>query len=752
MNRERPNPLQLLERRGQTVWLDHLARGFVLDGDLKRLIRSDSVRGVIANLSVFEKAINVSGEYDSSIAKLLTRGDRTVADLSEGIAVEDVQRAADALRPVHDGFGGTDGFVGLEVSPYLARDTKATVVEVSRLWQEVDRKNLMVTVPATAEGLLAIEELISQGLSINVTLFSSLKDYRRVVEAYLSGLERCVASGGNPSYVASVASFPVSRLDAAVDAQIDRTLERVAEAGERTRLASLKGTVAIAKAKLIYQEYKQLFGDSRWACLAAKGAKPQRLLWTSIGIEDKSYRDVLYVEELIGPSTISAMPLSTLAAFRDHGKVRDSLEEDLSTAKRALAELEESGISLDAITTTLLDSSLKQATDAADKLHGTVARKRATLLGPAINPQQLSLSDELKRTLVESTEEWRVSGRSRRLWRRDKSVWTGADEDKWLGWLNSVSSVNIADYEEFSRRVRGKRFADAVVLGVGGTCLGSEVIAQALPNKRGFPQLRFLDSIDPAQVSAMEGKIDIARTLFIVSGKSGGHPAPDILNDYFYDRVASALGTGIMPGDHFVAVTDPGSSLEEAAINRQYARIFHGEPRIGGWYSVLSPFGLVPAAAAGISLRGLIGCAHTMVRSCGAEVPPHVNPGVQLGLAMALAGLNGRDKVTILCSRRIMSFAAWAEQLLARSTGEQGNGLVPIAGEPPGDPALYDHDRFFIDLHLEGDSEVIDSERLVALERAGHPVVRINIRSVDHIGQEFFRFELAAAVAGVILR
>jgi len=744
------NPVKALEKQGQAVWLDFLARGFVAKGELKKLIDTDGVKGVTSNPSIFEKAIGSSGEYDGAIGSALKTGDRPVADLFEHLAVEDIQRAADVLRPVYEHLKGEDGFVSLEVSPYLAMDTKGTIAEAKRLWKDVQRKNLMIKVPATPEGLPAIEHLTGKGLSINITLLFSQKVYVQVAQAYLAGLEKYVAAGGDPSHVASVASFFVSRIDSAVDKQLDEKIARANDPSEKERLAALKGKVAIANAKLAYQEYKRLFSGARWERLAAKGAKPQRLLWASTGTKNKDYSDVLYVEELIGPNTVNTVPPATLDAFRDHGKLRDSLEENVEGARRVLVELERSGISLDAITTELVKDGVRLFADAADKLYGAVADKRATVLGTGIDIQKLALGAGVEKAVEKSAEEWRASAKIRRLWQKDKSVWTSDDEHKWLGWLNSAAKADIADYEDYAQRVRGQNFSDAVVLGMGGSSLGPEVLAETFPKKSGFPKLHVLDSTDPAQVRAMEKAVDLSKTLFIVSSKSGGTTEPNVMKDYFFARVAQTIGAE-KAGHRFIAVTDPGSSLEKVAAKQGFARVFHGDPAIGGRYSVLSPFGLVPAATAGIDVRALIRHALAMMRSCGPDVPPHENPGVQFGLAMGLAGLEGRDKVTIASSRKIADFGAWAEQLIAESTGKDGKGLIPIDGEPLGDPAHYGSDRFFIDLRTESEADAEHEEKLAALEAAGHPVVRIVMKSIEHIGQEFFRFEMATAVAGAVL-
>jgi transaldolase/glucose-6-phosphate isomerase len=476
------------------------------------------------------------------------------------------------------------------------------------------------------------------------------------------------------------------------------------------------------------------------------------LLWASTGTKSKEYRDTLYVEELIGKNTVNTVPPATLDAFRDHGEVRDSLEENVEAAKQVLADLAKTGVSLDAITTELVKDGVKQFADAADKLYGAVAHKRAASLAGSIDAQKLALGAGIAKSVETGTEEWRATAKIRRLWQKDKSVWTGSDEDKWLGWLSSPSDekAKLADYGDFAKWVKSQGFTDAVVLGMGGSSLGPEVLAQTFAQVAGFPKLHVLDSTDPAQVRAMGAAVNIAKTLFIVSSKSGGTTEPNVMKNYFFAQVSEAVGAD-RAGGHFVAVTDPGSSLEKVAKTQKFARIFHGDPTIGGRYSVLSPFGLVPAAAAGVDLTKLLDLTLSMVRSCGPDVPPHENPGVQLGLAMGAAGLDGRDKVTILSSRKIADFGAWAEQLIAESTGKDGKGLIPIDSETLGDPAVYGKDRFFIDLRTDGENDATHDAKLAALETAGHPVARIVMKSIDHLGQEFFRFEMATAVAGSVL-
>jgi transaldolase / glucose-6-phosphate isomerase len=744
------NPLKSLAEHGQAVWLDFLSRGFIARGGLKKLVDDDGLRGVTSNPSIFEQAIGHSDEYDDAIGRMLEAQDRSVGEIFERLAVEDIKRATDVLRPVYDATHGADGYVSIEVSPYLAKDTAATIAEAKRLWHDVDRKNLMIKVPGTKEGLPAVRDLIAGGINVNITLLFAQSVYEQVVEAYLSGLEALAAKNGDVSKIASVASFFVSRIDTAVDNLLDEKIAKANDPDEKARLTSLKGKVAVANARLAYQRYKGLFAGERWKTLAQKGAKTQRLLWASTGTKNKAYSDVLYVEELIGPDTVNTIPTATMDAFRDHGKARDSLDANVAEAQRVLGDLGRAGISLDAVTDKLVDDGVRQFADAADKLLGAVAGKRDKFLDGKVAGQTLALGDALTKKVDAAAEDWRAHGNIRRLWQRDKSLWTGADEDRWLGWLDGVSADRIADYQAFAGEIRRDNFADAVLLGMGGSSLGPEVLAAVYGRRSGFPRLHILDSTVPAQIRAVDASLDPGKTLFIVSSKSGSTTEPNVLKDYFYKRVADTVGAD-KAGRHFIAITDPGSSLEKTAKEQNFRKVFFGTPSIGGRYSVLSPFGLVPAAVAGVDIAQLEQSTRTMMISCGADVPPSQNPGVMLGLALGMAARAGRDKVTILASPSLESFGAWAEQLFAESTGKNGKGLIPIAGEPLGPAGVYGDDRFFIDVALDGEVDAAHEGRLKALETASHPVVRIRQQSIEQIGQEFFRFEIATAVAGAII-
>jgi transaldolase len=364
------NPLQLLAEHGQSVWIDYLSRDLVHKGELERMMREDAVVGVTSNPTIFQKAISSGDSYDAQLAEVLET-ERDPKEVFLHLASKDVGDALDLLRKVWDKTTGRDGYVSLEVDPTLAYDTEATVAEAIRLHQLVDRPNLLVKIPATKPGLPAIEDMIAKGKSINVTLIFSLQRHGEVAEAYVRGLERLVAAGGDPSGVASVASFFVSR----VDTEADRRLEAIGG-----KALELCGKLAVANAKLAYRAYKEIFSGERWAFLESKGASPQRCLWASTSTKNPDYSDVLYVEELIGPMTVNTMPEETIRAFQDHGRVADTLERGVEEAEQLFAEIEQVGVDYDDVTETLEREGVEKFADSFAELLDGIRAKSGELL------------------------------------------------------------------------------------------------------------------------------------------------------------------------------------------------------------------------------------------------------------------------------------------------------------------------------------------------------------------------------------
>ncbi|HEY4907123.1 MAG TPA: transaldolase, partial [Candidatus Acidoferrum sp.] len=444
------NPLKALNAFGQSVWLDYIRRNLISTGELARLIEQDGLRGVTSNPSIFEKAITGSTDYTKALEELSAQKNLDAKQVYEALAIRDIQDAADVLRPVYDQTHRRDGYVSLEVAPYLAHKTQETIDEARRLWKAVGRENLMVKVPGTPEGLPAIQQLISEGININVTLLFAQDVYERVAEAYIAGLEAYAKSGGKVGQVGSVASFFVSRIDTLIDSQIADRIKKSQNPTEQAALRDLVGKVAIANAKLTYQRYKKIFSGPRWAALASAGAQTQRVLWASTSTKNPKFSDVLYVEELIGPDTVDTIPPATYDAFRDHGKPRASLEENLPAAQQTMDSLERVGISMKAATDQLTEEGVKLFSEAFDKLLAAVGTHAAKPTASAVNNLTYKLPENLATAVKATLEDWKTNQKMKRLWARDASLWTNEDEANWLGWL-TVADDDIAHSRDFKQ-------------------------------------------------------------------------------------------------------------------------------------------------------------------------------------------------------------------------------------------------------------------------------------------------------------
>ncbi len=735
----RVNPLLELTHVGQSIWLDYIRRSLITSGELRRLVEVHGLRGVTINPTILEKAIVGSSDYDAAIrARVAAEALIDGRGLYETLAVEDTQLAADVLRPVYDETEGADGFVSLEVSPYLAYNTAGTIAEARRFWEAVARPNVMIKVPGTPQGVPAIEALIAEGINVNITLLFSLAAYEAVAQAYIRG----VARHPRPARVASVASFFVSRVDTAVD----RALEGLGPEG-----AALRGRVAIAQAKVAYRRFREIFDGDPFAAVGQRGAHVQRLLWASTGTKNPAYSDVLYVEELIGRETVNTMPPATLAAFRDHGRVRPTLEEGVEEASGRLARLRATGVDLDAITAKLLADGIKAFEESYEKVLHALNDKRQAIIAEKVDAQQITLGTYQARAEAR-LQAWQAANFCRRLWNKDPTLWKSEPAPELadrMGWLSLPETMHdyVGDLRRFAAQIRAEGFRHVVLLGMGGSSLAPEVFQRTFGSAPGHPTLLVLDSTHPAVVLAIAAQVDLARTLFIVSSKSGTTVEPLSFFRYFWSRVGQVEN---VPGFHFVAITDPGTSLERLARDRKFRQVFLAPPDVGGRYSALTVFGLLPAALIGADIHRLVDQAWTMAESCAFIVPERENPGVVLGAALGEFALGGRDKLTVFASSSLVGFPAWLEQLVAESTGKDGRGILPVVSEP-GPPGRYGGDRVFVYLRLESDAAGELDARIATLESAGHPLVRIRVNDRADLGQEFFRWEVAVAAAGAVL-
>ena len=737
--------IQELERLGQSVWLDTIDRELLASGGLRRLIADEGVRGVTTNPTIFEQAITHGAAYDAAIAGLAAVRQDSAA-MFESLAVADVTEAADQLRAVHDASGGTDGFVSIEVAPTRAYDTAGTVAEARRLWARVDRPNVMVKVPGTVEGLPAIEQLIADGVNVNITLLFSVEMYRRVIEAYFAGMERRVAAGEPLERLRSVASFFVSRVDSETDKRLGERASAARDAAERGRIEGLLGRAAVANAQLAYEAFQSSLATPRFQALRARGASVQRPLWASTGTKNPKYPDTMYVDRLIGPDTVNTLPLATLRAFADHGTAARTIDQRVEEAHGLLADIERCGISLHQVTDLLVVDGVKKFSDSYHALLSALEGKRDQLIThrPVRASRRLAAFDDdvtglLKRDGADKTK--RLFARDPALWSGDAAAQRGIAER--LGWLDLPRTMApvVADLASFADEVRNAGYTRVVLLGMGGSSLAPETFGRVFGARAGYPALTVLDSTDPGFIAEVEHGSPLGATFFLVSSKSGTTLESADLFAYFWDRTDGQ-------GGQFAAITDAGTPLAALAQERKLRRVFENPADVGGRYSALSYFGLVPAALLGIDLTALLERAARMAEACATAHSAGESPGARLGAAFAAGWIAGRDKVTIVTEPGLEAFGPWAEQLLAESTGKQGKGLVPVVGEPLAAPSVYGSDRLFVALQLEGAPDAGLTQALTAIEGAGHPVVRLSLRDHLDLGAEFYRWEVATALAG----
>ncbi|MBX3051455.1 MAG: bifunctional transaldolase/phosoglucose isomerase [Caldilineaceae bacterium] len=722
---------------GQSIWLDYIRRAFLDAGKLNDLV-NQGLRGVTSNPSIFQQAITSSTDYNAAIERLVSEG-HTVNDIYETLAIQDIRRAADILRPVYERTDALDGYVSLEVNPKLAYDTEGTVMEARRLFSMVDRPNVMIKVPATPQGIPAIETLIGEGININVTLMFSLKHYDETANAYISGLERLAASNVDYSKVVSVASFFVSRVDGVVDKKVNALGH-----------PELEGKIAIANARMAYDRFKATFSGPRWEKLAAKGARVQRPLWGSTSTKNPAFPDTLYVDELIGPHTVNTLPLNTLDAFMDHGTVARTVDADPAADHQALAKLAGLGVDLDEITEQLQRDGVKSFADAFDVLMQSISEKAAGFSGSNRNSLgqrvRLHLGEEqagVDAALAQMDESQLVA----RIWANSHTVWKPEPKEisNRLGWLRIADEMKreIQCIDGLVQDFQNEGYKQAIVLGMGGSSLAPEVFGRCFHGTE--ITLSVLDSTHPDEVAAETQNLDPAGTLFIVSTKSGTTAETDSFFKYFYNRTVEAVGAE-EAGQHFVAITDPGSKLVALAEAYNFRAIFINDSDIGGRYSALSHFGLIPASLVGVDLNRLLRRASAAMNSCGSHINASQNPGAIIGAVLGELAKRGRDKLTIIASSQIESFGDWLEQLVAESLGKEGKGILPVVGEAVGTPDVYGDDRLFVYLQCSDDES--HDAAVQHLQEAGHPVIYIHFRDIYDLAEQFFVWEFAVAVAG----
>jgi transaldolase/glucose-6-phosphate isomerase len=747
------NPPVEVQEYGQSIWLDYIHRKELANGDFKRRVDEDGVLGVTSNPAIFQQAIGESDVYDEGMRVLL---DLEAAAIYEHLAIEDIQNAADILRDIYDRTQGRDGYVSLEVSPLLANDSESTFTEAKRLFAALDRPNVMIKIPGTPAGIPAIEEAIAAGININVTLLFAVKNYEQVAEAYIKGLERRLEAGADITKIASVASFFLSRIDTSVDRILENNIRAAQVHGDTGRIAAnrkLLGQAAIASAKLAYKSFQRLFGNARFGKLRAAGAQVQRPLWASTGNKNPAYSDTRYVDMLIGQDTVNTVPPKTLAIFKKQGSVADTLTRempDFLPPDEVMDKLAEIGVDMVQISSQLQTDGVEAFIESFEKLISQVAAKRTILMTGIMERQRLALgiyADAVTAALKQLDSEFINA----RIWSKDGGVWkdhgpTMNSIRNRLGWLDVMTTIDLTMLKNFQAEIKDSGIEYGVLLGMGGSSLAPEVLFKTFGKQAGFPTLLVLDSTNPARIRDVENAIDLAKTVFIVASKSGSTVETDSFYRYFYERTGNN-------GNQFIAITDPGTAMETTARDKQFRKIFLNPADIGGRYSALSYFGMVPAALMGIDLDKAWASAHQMIEACAENVPGVSHPGVMLGAIIGKLAKEGRDKLAIFCTESIASYGDWAEQLVAESVGKEGKGVTPVVGATIGNPHDYASDRLFVYLRVDDDANATAmDERVKVLREAGNPRVTLRLPDKYAVFGEFFRWEFATAVAGQILQ
>ncbi len=742
--------LRQLSAVGQSIWLDNIRRSMFASGELQKLI-DQGLRGMTSNPTIFEKAIGSGNDYDGQLQSVLdVTSDPT--ELFELLAAQDIRAACDLFRPLYDTSKRSDGYVSLEVSPLLADDEAATIAAAQRLWKLVDRPNLMVKIPATPACISAIRETIAAGINVNVTLIFSVETYTAAATAFIEGLEARAAKGLSLEGIHSVNSVFVSRLDTLIDGLLEARIAK----GE-TDLKTLLGKAGIANTGAIYAAYEELFESKRFAALKAKGAAAQRPLWASTGTKNPAYSDVVYIEQLVARNTVNTVPPATLTALLDHGTVTaDTLVAQQAHSRQVLIDLAAAQISLPELTLQLQHEGVASFTQSYQALLSAITTKRDQLLAhhPARVTLQLGKAQASVDATVARLEQERFL---ERLWAKDASLWSDDPAHasiikNALGWLAFPEHVQAALPEllKFANEVKAT-FKHVVVLGMGGSSLAPDILRATFGQTPGYPTLHILDSSDPEQVKHLDEHLDLASSLFLVASKSGGTTEPDAFYRYFRGRLEEISGKA-NASSHFVAITDPGTKLDREATEANFRKIFRNAPDIGGRYSALSLFGIVPAALAGYDVASLLARGIGQLQSNGPTCAVSKAAGVRFGAAIGTLAKAGRDKLTIITHPSLSAFGAWAEQLIAESTGKSGTGIVPIEGEPLGAANAYGADRVIVYVG-EGLPEP-DSVTLALLDTLvtnGTPVIRLGLDDRFDLGAQFALWEIATAVAGSVI-
>ena len=734
------NRIEALRDIGQSVWLDQANRCQLKNGELVKMIEKGQVSGLIMNSGNMCSAILNSDDYASALVPMMLAG-WNCRKIFDKLLVDDVRSAAGIFKDLYISSGGKEGYVTLTLDPELSHNIEKTVSETKRIWTAVNRPNILIGIPATEEGLEAAKQLVTEGININFTMIVSEKSYSGAVDAYLSGLETRLKEGKPIDKIYSTASVDVAEIDHIVNKFLDQAVDPV-DPDKSTATRGLKMKAALIICRRIFNLFLETNQSGRMQNLIAEGAEIQHLLWSSLCHKEPSFKDTYYTDSLIAENTILSVHPKLMDAVIDHGQIIPSLRVPHEEDNQIIEEFEKLGIHFESLTERVQEEIMESYKSAFESMLKELDKK----------------SDRVKKSLgclytpvFENFKKLEEDSIIQRIFAKDPTVWT-FDTQAYpeirnrLGWLDAHQNIakSIDEYKSIAAGLKKDGIHKILLMGMGGSSLAPEVMALTFKNNDGMA-LEIIDSTDPVQVLAADASHPPKETVYIVSSKSGGTAEVQAFLDYFFERAKTELAD--QAGSHFIAITDPGTQLERKAKEMGFRNIILADPSIGGRFSALSAFGVFPAVLMGINPETIIEQATRMAKICAPSNSVGCNEGAALGVYMGTAALNGRDKFTILTDPEFSAFGSWLEQLIAESTGKMGKGIVPIDIEPKLAPSEYAEDRAFVYVETSGTQTDFVNELIAA----GQPVLTIKLNDLNELFAEFYRWEIAVAVACSLL-
>ena len=730
-----------LTKINQSLWLDHISRDILLSNKLNELVKNYQILGLTSNPTIFEEALTNSNVYDESIKILYSRNTKDLTQIAYSLMIEDIQRACDIFKEIYEKSNKDDGYVSIEIAPNI-KEKEKIITEAENLWKQIGRENLMIKIPSDKDGIEAMYELIKKGINVNMTLIFSPHIYRKVAEKYIEAIKWRYENNLDTN-VFSVASFFVSRIDTYIDKKLDEIA--ITNPKEKEKILSLKGKTAISIALLTYSIYKELLQEFR--DFANKGFKMQKLLWASTSTKNPSYKDTLYADELCLNNTINTLPLKTLFSFFNHGNINlENIEERIKKANQHIENIKSLNISLEKMYNELFIDGMKKFNQSYENLLKKIEEKltkitKSKTVASIYNCDIESYKDELINIkFIEN-----LFKKNPKLWKKEKEHIEIIKNS--LGWVDVPFYMKnkIKEINEFRDEIINDGFKFCVILGMGGSSLACEVI-RSLFEKKSQIKTFVLDTTNPDWIGDVYKAIDIRKTLFIFASKSGSTVEPNSQFKFFYNNLKKKVKN---PSANFIAITDKNTPLEELAKKYKFRKIFINPQDIGGRFSSLSYFGILPSSLMGVDIERFLDTAIETIEKIKKE---NENCASMLGCFLSANYLNGKDKLTLILPKGFERFGLWIEQLIAESTGKEGKGIVPVIENEIKTPDKYMQDRMFVSIEYRGFLLPKNEEKINFLITNKNPVFKIYIDDIYDLARLFYIWEIATAIAGYFMK